>query len=284
MATEKVSTIKSSGGHYTTLTAWEADLGSAGGVTGADLVTNDEIAVAELYNDLSDKAFTNGWTTDSTRYVHIRPASGLGHGGSTSSGILITPSAASSGPLLIYITAKVSDLRFTDTLDIGTDGFIRHASLLGAGEELTIERCIFQPTNGNRLALNVKTGTSTGVKVINCLIYGMTRGVSALSTSDAEILNCTIVDCGDRGHLRTVVKNTFFYGHTASDYFSPSTGSTNYASSDTTGSAGLQSLTSAEFNNYAGGDYSLAETSNLIDAGVDLSGTFTDDIAGNTRS
>jgi len=112
----------------------------------------------------------------------------------------------------------------------------------------------------------------------------MNRGISADSTSDAEVLNSTIVDCGDRGHLRTVVKNTFVYGHTTGDYFSPSTGSTNYASSDTTGSAGLQSLTSAEFNNYAGGDYSLAATSNLIGAGVDLSGTFTDDIAGNTRS
>src|SRR3990170_4483339 len=65
MATTITKTIKPSGGDYTSLSAWEAGMQK-------DLVTADEISVAECYS-MSDTAAVSidGWTTDATRYIKV---------------------------------------------------------------------------------------------------------------------------------------------------------------------------------------------------------------------
>src|SRR3990170_1219772 len=66
MATTVTKTIKSSGGDYTSLSAWEA--GQQG-----NLVTADQIQVAECYSMLDTSiCVINGWTTDATRYIEIK--------------------------------------------------------------------------------------------------------------------------------------------------------------------------------------------------------------------
>ena len=70
MPTTVTSTIKSSGGDYTSLSAWEA-------AKQGDLVTLDQIQQAECYAFQDTTAFTiNGWTTDATRYIRIFAAAG----------------------------------------------------------------------------------------------------------------------------------------------------------------------------------------------------------------
>src|SRR3972149_540355 len=65
MPTHETSTIKPSGGDYTTLSAWEA-------AKQGDLVTADQIQQAECYN-MSDTTavVVDGWTTDATRNIKI---------------------------------------------------------------------------------------------------------------------------------------------------------------------------------------------------------------------
>lgn len=70
MPTTVVKTIKSSGGNYASLSAWEA------GENG-DLVTADEIRVGECYGMLdTTDVIVLGGTVDSTRYLIIRAATG----------------------------------------------------------------------------------------------------------------------------------------------------------------------------------------------------------------
>jgi len=59
--TFSTKTIKSSGGDYTSLTAWEAG-------EQADLVALDRVAVAECYDfeSVESPISINGWTTDVT--------------------------------------------------------------------------------------------------------------------------------------------------------------------------------------------------------------------------
>lgn len=70
MATEIIHTIQSSGGDYTSLSAWEA-------AQQRDLVAQDEIAIAECYafEDTTPLEIL-GWTTDDTRYIEVRAAPG----------------------------------------------------------------------------------------------------------------------------------------------------------------------------------------------------------------
>lgn len=70
MPTTVVKTIKSAGGDYSSLAAWEA-------AQNGNLVAADEIRVAECYGfqDTTDVVVAGG-TVDSTRYLIIRAASG----------------------------------------------------------------------------------------------------------------------------------------------------------------------------------------------------------------
>ncbi|MFH1666726.1 MAG: hypothetical protein ABIA17_04055, partial [Elusimicrobiota bacterium] len=64
--TFSTKTIKSSGGDYTSLTAWEAG-------EQADLVALDRVAVAECYDfeSVESPISINGWTTDAGHYIKI---------------------------------------------------------------------------------------------------------------------------------------------------------------------------------------------------------------------
>lgn len=65
MPTTVTKTVKSSGGDYTSLSAWEAG-------EQADLVALDQIRQAECYSMADTTAFTiSGWTSDLTRYIRI---------------------------------------------------------------------------------------------------------------------------------------------------------------------------------------------------------------------
>jgi len=110
VTTTVTSTIKESGGDYTTLTAWEA-------AKQANLVTADQIQIAELYaftTYLNDSVTVSGWTMDATRYAEIRTATGQrGDGYSTGARIGYTASAVP------VITLSVAGSRLTDIDMIG---------------------------------------------------------------------------------------------------------------------------------------------------------------------
>ena len=83
MATEVTHTIRSSGGDYTSLSAWEAG-------EQRNLVDDDQIEIAECYNDwtngLEDAPVIDGWTTDDTRYIKIYTPTSERHDGTAGTG------------------------------------------------------------------------------------------------------------------------------------------------------------------------------------------------------
>ncbi len=84
MPTEIIHTIKSKGGDYTSLAAWEA-------AQQRDLTAVDEIAVAECYNFQDTTAvLIAGWTTDATRYIKVYTPTSERHTGVADTGYRLT--------------------------------------------------------------------------------------------------------------------------------------------------------------------------------------------------
>ena len=114
MATEVIKSIKASGGDYTSLAAWEAG-------ENRDLVTADEIAVAEIYNDIlvNYVDFRFGWTTDDTHRIVLR-----------------CPTIAGEYDTTYYHAGVVGGGVKLDT-DCGSYSIVPHANMTIAGLEIT---------------------------------------------------------------------------------------------------------------------------------------------------
>ena len=93
MVTVLTRTIGPSGRDYASFTLAEADVTNIG--TSANLVANDEAIVFEAdagtYSE--NVTFSSGLTTDATRQVTYRPASGSEHGGLLGAGVLLEGSS-----------------------------------------------------------------------------------------------------------------------------------------------------------------------------------------------
>jgi len=182
VATELVRTIKESGGHYTSLSAWEA---AAGGISGGNLVTNDVIAVAECYGRTSADATTvllNGFTTDATHWVEIRAASGEEYRGVDGVGYILRASA--SRALLNYC----AHLRiYGITIDVGTQTNSYQSTTPGTFTGTPDIRIV-----GCRLIGNAAIGTSSTAyqfSVVNTVLDAVDHAASSNVT--VLMLGCT---------------------------------------------------------------------------------------------
>lgn len=99
---------------------------------------------------------------------------------------------------------------------------------------------------------------------------GVTRGYDATSGATATAINCTIVGVasGNFGFVRWSPTNCFVYADAGTGYAAATGG--DYNASDDTSSPGANSLdnrTTADFADFAGGDYRTASASALATAG-----------------
>lgn len=286
MGTSSIGT----GGDYTTISAWESDVQG-------DFVTATDGEVGELKAETFDeRVVLSGATTSATYKWTLKPEAGAGHGGVPGAGAVCEDDTGSS-----WAPINLSDdhAEFFD-LDIAADHSGGNEEgiyfLSGFGGHCDVKRCIvrgkdYHQDRGKGIA---ELGSGT-VTCENCWFSNFRV---CATTSAVTLLACTVIRqesdsaVAATGIRYSVAKNccSFHHGPTSGhkDYLNLGTGSTNNASSDASGSTGLQNLTAAdEFTDItdlamdlsikSGGD----ET--LVDAGTDLSGTFTDDIAGNTR-
>jgi hypothetical protein len=152
---------------------------------------------------------------------------------------------------------------------------------------------------------------ATNVTIRNSIIYGIgnASGESGIKLDgDAAVTwslyNNTIVSCYDNisqakaviGSATLLIKNNLTQGGTNADWADTGAGfgtsAFNISEDGTSPNAAYQNKdvhTNSVFKNYAGDDYRLdpaGDVTNLaiLDDGEDLSGTFTDDIEGQTRS
>lgn len=277
MATN-VSTI-GSGLDYETPTLWEAD-------TDNDLVSAGDIEVGELNDDFVDSAEFSvlGATTDASNYRLMRPDAGneydpvAGTGRSyrinnTGDGFDISEAFFRLQDLLIIDNATAVGVRVHAAAGSVLIQRIFVRSLAGDGIRISDDNCIVRNCIVD-LEANAETKScfavqsSTGNVMQNCVAYSCEEDGFSF-TSAATLQNCAAVD------------------NTENDFATSGGTETNNLSSDTTapGTSSQQSKSAAStFTDAANEDFTLVAGSAAIDNGVDLSGTFTDDIVGNSRS
>lgn len=300
MATTRTRTVKSSGGDYTSLSAWESG-------EQADLVTLDEIRVAECYA-MSDTTAVdiNGWTTDATRYIKITVPQAERHNGKWNTAkYRLEVSAADNSVLWVQEDfVRLEGLQVYNTSTGLYPGGVT-VNATGATSTIYISHCIARSAVGTTYRQYGFTLKAATVYIWNCLAYdwlGSTDSVgfrqNLLSGGTAYCYNCTAHSCdrgfenGDNG-ADMIVKNCLAAG--CSDGFIagwawPS--GCDYNASDLASDApGTNSRNSQTFTfvDAANDDFHLASTdAGAKDYGTDLSAdanlAFSTDIDGQTRS
>jgi hypothetical protein len=262
---------------YTTLTLWEAAAQTRFGTT-----PNHEIV--ECYNDfggpLDDSCTIDGWVgTNQTNHPTIRVAAGQGHGGVEGAGFILRTSSTSEfqHPLQLAI-----DVVHVSGIEVHTRGANQWGIYASAGEGHYVDSCIF--VGPGTAAANAWGFSGFGTRVSNCRFRNFQIGVREPRPS---IDNCTAVGCSNGflfSQFQGNARNCVAYGNVGTDYAMNSNVNphTNNASEDTSapGTNPVTGVVVGDFVDYAGGDYTPATGGNLDGAGADLSGDFTNDIAG----
>ena len=292
MATIVTKTIRSSGGDYTSLANWES-------AQQGDLVSADEVRVAECYDDWPSGAGTvtiDGSTTDSTRYMKITVAEGHRHDGiDYTSGFWIA-----NGSMFASVVLAGDDYTFVDGVAGAgyTTGSFMYGFGVGAAQNVTFKNCFLHNVGGYLSSLFSVTGgagTTRSATFINCLAID-TGGQNCFVIGDPADNSAVAYNCVAVGGLRgfspnsgttLTVKNCVAYNNTTNWYGTYNAASTNNATSsgsdDAPGGSSVYGVTSAAFANAAGNNFHLSGASSVLhNVGADLSGIFTTDIDGQT--
>ena len=229
-----------------------------------------------------------GYTTDASNYVILEAVTR--HNGTRGSGVVIQRTST-------YGAAIDVTVPYTRIIGLEVDGNSQTGSVgisIGAdGDNALIDGCLIYDavTNGIQGA----TGSSS-VTVRNTAIYS--AGADGVQAGESiAIDNCTILNSGAYGvqiaNFRTLtIRNTYVGGSTTASFDIPAGATftdTTCATSDgdeSTTTVGMATGSGAYFANVTGGseDAHIGSSSSLAGAGTDLSGTFTDDWEGDTRS
>jgi hypothetical protein len=288
---DRTVTVKSSGGDYTSLNA--ALAGESG-----NLVTNTRILTIECYamTDTTSATTGSGYTTSASYYLHITVPTAERHGGVWNSGkYRLRTTNAYAQTLTIGVSyMRITGMQVLNAATTNGDGAVR---LTGTGNasssSILFDQCLLS-TTGTRTGYNRGVWISSGLVTLrNCVVISSAdRAVSMSYGTNAPTVvleNCVCIG-GTYGVIQgdstVTARNCYASGATAA--YSGTMTLTTCASSDATGSTGLQNVaySTSTFTSVTAGseDFSLVSGSALIDTGTDLSATFTVDIAGTTRS
>lgn len=300
MPTVRTVTVKSSGGDYTSLAAAEA--GEQGNLVTLDRQTDIE-CYASAAGD-STQVTIDGWTTDATRYIRFVCPAGERHAGVwDASKYHLTLATSGSPGGCITIREAYTRIEYLQVRNTRASAPDFNDAIYSEGTFVLVDGCI---TRGGYRSIRTP---GAGSEIRNCIAYeGVRSGMFIQGTSGgfSSALNCTAIGAlygleSSASVNYPQAKNVYAHGGTWA--FATGTGAaggsvakTNCMSSDTTatnntGGGGATNCTNsvahstANFTNVTSGSesYLLPSGSALIDAGVDLSATFTNDINGTTR-
>lgn len=234
-------------------------------------------------------------TTDATHFIKITVPESERHDGTNGSGFFISSTMGntltSASDYTVYAYLDVTNKSTTS----GTNSCLKIA---GAASNSTIDSCIAvcNMSAGTKVAIL----TFNNVKILNNLVVSGTYDflVGAYGThKDVYIANNTISGCTygiysdiaqtDGGTLINNVlygNGTDFIEAGASSWKSESGDNATSKSSISSALGTITNLTSADFNDAANDDFHIPSTSDLYEAGSDLSSVFTTDIDGDTRT
>jgi hypothetical protein len=305
VATERLKTIKSSGGDYTSLSAAEAGEDDLG-----DLVSRDEWMHFSCYAMEDTTAVTiDGWTTDSTRYILIDTPTSDRHGGkwSTNKYRIVYSSRYNAVINIKEQYVDIYGLQISGRIGIAFDGGTdKYVSSIGCciikGENVDSDYeigVLLQPSGFS---------ADSVIKIFNCIIYdfgGTTynrsyscgiRNAIDSSNLSLHVYNCTIHNCsigirksiGDYGYFKNVLTQSCYDGFYTSWNWELGEYSNNLSDiSDDAPGTNSRSSQDVTFVDESGDDFHLASTdAGALNYGVSDpgSGLFSDDIDGETRS
>ena len=291
MATPITHTIKSSGGDYTTLLAWEA-------AEQRDLVAVDETETAEVYDLNAGRCSITGWTVDATRFVSIRANAADATTG-VWTGVGARVDYVSSSPVMAIIASdSFVQLQGLAVRQTGTfqgrvvegtpgDGYIF--------EELYVENASATVT-GDAYAITLGNQTGAQRSIMRNCVGICKAGAPATRygigiVGDHTVDNVTCVGRGQSVIHTAILKNVILVKGTSTgtNWENAVGGSVTAADctiEDTSLSGtNIQQNTVPDFEDAPNDDYNRATTDTKAAAqGQDLSGFFTGDIAGATRT
>jgi len=299
-ATQVKKVVAPSGGDYTSLescmNAMETDAAFGGD---GDLVGEDkyfDVEISGTWSSADTTAVTiHNYTTDATRYINIYTTGDARHHGIASSSYYIL-SNANNIMNVGNSFVKVDGLQFT-----GMTTIYAVAITTSSASNIFKNNIVYLSSNPAResTGINIAGTYQSNNYVYNNIIYGFNQAnggngisVTGFDNTSNYIYNNTvygnkigIYNYGNSDYANGLrIVNNICNGNTT-DYslFKEATTATDNISEDTTSPNDEWDSTAVDFVN-EGTDFHLAATADAIDQGTDLSGTFTTDIDGDTRS
>jgi hypothetical protein len=266
-----------------------------------DLVAADKYFDVEISGSWSgvdaNQVTIHNYTTDVTRYINVYTTGAARHAGkSGANNYKINPSGNTR---CIGVSSNYVTIDGIECLGYGGAGFSSNGMAVASGADyVTFKNNIIhdEVATNNGIALNVSDGTNTntGITVENNLIYGHYKGISDVQANGADIYvyNNTVIGGYQgmwSGYGSIVAKNNICSGNSNVDYGkdgSYDATSTNNSSGDATVPA-LNTYYASQTFSFVDADnddyHLLSSDAGALGKGVDLSGTFTTDIDGETR-
>jgi hypothetical protein len=286
LATQLKKTVKPSGGDYTSL---EACMNA----NEQNLVTADKYFDVEIdgtWSSADTSAVTiHNYTTDATRYINIYTTSAARHLGVWSSSYYVLSTTPASEQQAIALPDAYITITGIQCTIAPSGGYGR--GIIWGGLNALVQKCIIRRSGGASAGNHL---LATG-KAWNNIIYNA-GGCGIYPTGNSWVIyNNTVYGCGlygigNRSGTWTgsaLLKNNLSYNNdTDYSFYQFYITRSNNLSKDTTGDAGYTSETITFTNTGAGTEdlHLVVGDTDAIDRGADLSGTFTDDIDGVTRS
>lgn len=312
MPTTQTKTVKSSGGDYSGIIAYEA-------AEQADLPAGDLIKQAECYtfeDNLGTAVFGtfDGWTTDSTRYIRVYAASGHQHSCKANTGYRIAFDGFGQGFDMREANMRVEGVGFK-SFDAGSSPGDRafHIETAASGD-IRISKCWINTFTNDDAFIRVFNGSTSGLRIFNNMTSSVTGGSSPMngitwqSNGTLYIYSNTLVGHDMPGFVGLIQEEAGFTATVvlknnlcdrgpnpnadAAAYLlgdATTTGSTNNLSDDATApGSNAQTSKAPAYVNENAGYLRLASTgSDGINQGADLSAdaniAISDDIFGTAR-
>ena len=274
-------TLKAEGGNYTLLSTWES-------TEQTNLVSANDTHVLECdaFTLSNNQAYIAGWTTNATYFVTIKAAAGHEHNGISGAGFRLQKDLPANDTA-IRVIQDYTVIQDIEIECIGSNSGTAAVSLEGI--DTTLNRVIAIGTvNGGFAA---KVVGNNDCNFYNCIF---SKGTSTLSIPDSAglvtIYNCTSDNASQYGFRRvgisgtdTIIRNCLALNSGVAGFDGNwDSSSSNNASSDTS-TAGTANQVLIDDCDLIEGTYQPEGDALLADAGTDLSGIFTVDIANTTR-
>lgn len=266
---------------YASFAEWEA-------ARQASLTEVEEVICEGSTADSSSHTI-DGWTTSAANYILIRTTQANRHNGRWDTTKYRLTSSAIEGGWVYEDYVRVEGIQFQGT---ASGAWNKEGLCFTGNGDCRAEACVAYACGDASYGFRVYGGTA---RFINCISYGNTsngwRMQDPGSGCNVTFYNCLAAANSGNGFLfssgTSTARNCYAGGNTSADWSAaPSTASNNASEDGTHGTTIAYSTSSgAYFTNVTGGseNFDIGSSSSFVDAGYDLSGTFTTDIVGNSR-